>query len=43
MLICSATYTKHDGEKKSMRKFYKFMVETPFSIAHTVRAISVRA
>ena len=31
VLVCASTYTRYDGEKKTLRKYYKFLVEKPFT------------
>jgi len=33
ILVCAVNYLKHDNEKKSFRKFFKFQVLNPFEIS----------
>jgi Protein of unknown function (DUF974) len=42
-LVCSATYIRHDGEKKYFRKFFKFNVESPFAIKAKSHTVQVRS
>eukprot|EP01094_Clydonella_sp_ATCC50884_P020627 TRINITY_DN4331_c0_g1_i1.p1 TRINITY_DN4331_c0_g1~~TRINITY_DN4331_c0_g1_i1.p1 ORF type:complete len:344 (-),score=91.21 TRINITY_DN4331_c0_g1_i1:931-1962(-) len=39
ILICTANYLRHDGDKRFFRKYYKFVVENPFALASTVRRL----